>query len=159
MKGLVCLFLLSALHFPLFPQNNKDIIASAGGNSSVADISIRWILGETLVPKYKSSDLILSQGFQLQQEAAHIGANSDNAVKVRLFPNPSDGKIMVSFSSPVESEVSLSFINSHGRTVMTGFIERAVSGRQISLRDLPAGIYYLKLTMDKSINIYKVVKL
>ncbi len=38
-------------------------------------------------------------------------------------------------------------------------IEATTIEKQINLQDLPAGVYYLKLTKGKLLNVYKVVKL
>lgn len=65
----------------------------------------------------------------------------------------------IQFESAVEGEITLTIIDSFGRIIKSDVIEATMIEKQINLQDIPAGIYYLRLTKGKLVNVYKVVKL
>ena len=155
MLGLISLFANA--------QVKQEVIASAGGFNKSADntISISWTLGETIVPTFTSQDgsLILTHGFQQKLIVTAIEENLEEPVKVNIFPNPASEQVNIRFESATDKEISLYLLDSQGRVVITDKIEAASIDKTIILQDLPAGIYYLRLTKGKLVNVYKVVKL
>jgi hypothetical protein len=144
-------------------QVKQEVIASAGGYNKSADnsISISWTLGETIVPTFTSQDgsLILTHGFQQKLIITAVEENLEEPVKVTIYPNPASELINIQFESATDKEISLYLLDSQGRLVKTDKIETATMDKTINLQDLPAGIYYLRLTKGKLVNVYKVVKL
>jgi hypothetical protein len=144
-------------------QVKQEVIASAGGYDKSADnsISISWTLGETIVPTFTSQDgsLILTHGFQQKLIITAIDENLEEPVKVTIYPNPASEVINIQFESATDKEISLYLLDSQGRLVKTDKIEVATINKTIDLQELPAGIYYLRLTKGKLVNVYKVVKL
>jgi hypothetical protein len=144
-------------------QVKQEVIASAGGYDKSADnsISISWTLGETIVPTFTSQDgsLILTHGFQQKLIITAIDENLEEPVKVTIYPNPASEVINIQFESSTDKEISLYLLDSQGRLVKTDKIEVATINKTIDLQELPAGIYYLRLTKGKLVNVYKVVKL
>ena len=155
MLGLISLFANA--------QVKQEVIASAGGFNKSADnaISISWTLGETIVPTFTSQDgsLILTHGFQQKLIVTAIEENLEEPVKVNIFPNPASEQVNIRFESATDKEILLYLLDSQGRVIMTDKIEAASIDKTIILQDLPAGIYYLRLTKGKLVNVYKVVKL
>ena len=155
MLGLISLFANA--------QVKQEVIASAGGFNKSADntISISWTLGETIVPTFTSQDgsLILTHGFQQKLIITAIEENLEEPVKVNIFPNPASEQVNIRFESVTDKEILLYLLDSQGRVIMTDKIETASIDKTINLQDLPAGIYYLRLTKGKLVNVYKVVKL
>jgi hypothetical protein len=144
-------------------QIKQEVIASAGGYNLSADgsISISWTLGETIIPTFISQDgsLILTHGFQQKLIITTVDENIENRVKVTIFPNPTSEIINIQFEIPTDTEIDVSILDGQGRLVMTDYIEVSELNKTFNIQDLPAGIYYLKLTSGKLVNIYKVVKL
>lgn len=150
--GLIFVFSVSA-------QVKQEVIASAGGYDTNGGLSISWTLGETIIPTFTNGDLVLTHGFQQQLLVTTVEENLEELVHVKVFPNPASDNVNIKFESPVEGEISLTIIDAQGRLIKTDFIEPAMLEKQINLQDLPAGIYYLRLTKGKLVNVYKVVKL
>jgi Secretion system C-terminal sorting domain len=144
-------------------QVKQEVIASAGGYNKSADnsISISWTLGETIVPTFTSQDgsIILTHGFQQKLIITAIEENLEEPVKVTIYPNPASEVINIQFESATDKEISLYLLDSQGKLVKTDKIEAATIDKTVNLQDLPAGIYYLRLTKGKLVNVYKVVKL
>jgi hypothetical protein len=153
---LVLLFTLSASS-----QYKQDVIASAGGYNTASGISISWTLGETIIPTFKSTDntLILTHGFQQQLIVTAIEENLETLVDITVYPNPASDNVNLRFEKALDDEVNLMVISSQGKPVKTMIIEATTIEKQIDLQELPAGVYYLKLTKGKLSNVYKVVKL
>jgi hypothetical protein len=152
----VSLFVLSA-----GAQVKQEVIASAGRDVSLSNISLTWTVGEVIVPNYAAPDnsIYTTQVFQYKIILVDIEENIDTPVKVTIYPNPASENINISFEEPLDGEVKLMMINSQGKPVMTDVIEDQTVEKMLNLQDLSSGIYYLKLTKGKLVNVYKVVKL
>jgi hypothetical protein len=142
-------------------QVKQEVIASAGGYNVSGGLSISWTLGETIIPTFKSGDgtLVLTHGFQQQLIITTVEEKLDVLVNIKVFPNPASDVLNIRFESPVEEEIGLTILDSQGKLIKSDIIEASVNEKQINLQDLAGGIYYLKLTKGKLVNVYKVVKL
>jgi hypothetical protein len=159
MKRFIIVLTTVLISFSAIAQAKQEVIASAGGYNSTANISISWTLGETIIPTWSSPGLILTHGFQQQIIITSVEENLDNQVKITVFPNPASDNVNIIFEEPVDGEVKIFMLNSLGKLVKTDFIEPAMVEKQINLQDLPAGVYYFKLVKGNLSNVYKVVKL
>jgi len=161
------IFILFTLIFTLSvsAQVKQEVIASAGGYNTNGGLSISWTLGETIIPTFTAYDingnpvLTLSHGFQSQIMIVTVVENLKILVTVKVFPNPTSEVVNIQFEEPVDGEIVLSLIDSNGKLVKRDRVEAEMVEKQINLQDLPTGIYYLKLTKGKLVNVYKVVKL
>jgi hypothetical protein len=140
-------------------QVKQEVIASAGGYSVKGGLSISWTLGETIIPTFTNGNLVLSHGFQQQLIVTAIEEHIDIAVNVKVYPNPASDVVNISFDEPVDGEISITILDSQGKLVRKDIIEAAMTEKQINMQEIPAGVYYLKLTKGKLVNVYKVVKL
>jgi hypothetical protein len=144
-------------------QIKQEVIASAGGFNKSTDntLSISWTLGETIIPTFTSQDgsLILTHGFQQKLIITAVEENLGDPVKVTIYPNPTSEMINIQFETATDKEISLFLLDAQGRLVKTEVIETSVLNKTVNLQDLPAGVYYVRLTKGKLVNVYKVVKL
>lgn len=159
MKRLI--FILFAIIFVLSVngQVKQEVIASAGGSNTGGNLSISWTLGETIIPTYQSGNLILTHGFQQQLIITAVEENFDILVNIKVFPNPASDNLNIRFEEPIDGEVVITIIDSQGRLVKTETIEATTMEKQISLQELGGGVYFLRMTKGKLVNVYKVVKL
>jgi len=142
-------------------QIKQEVIASAGGFNVASDnsISISWTLGETVISTFSSGGLTLTHGFQQKIIITTVEENILNPVKVIIFPNPTSEGVSIEFDTPTDGEISLYLFDNQGKLMKTEQIEAATTNKEIKMQDLPSGIYYLRLTKGKLVNVYKVVKL
>ena len=159
MKRFICLLITMVFIISASAQTKQEVIASAGGYNTGGGLSISWTLGETIIPTYQSVDLILTHGFQQQVIITTVEENIDVLVDIKVFPNPASDIITIQFESPVSGEIGLTILDSRGRLTKKDVIEINMSEKKVNLQDLAAGIYYLRLTKGKLVNVYKVVKL
>jgi hypothetical protein len=149
------LFILNA------SAQTQQVIASAGGYyTSAVNLTLSWTLGETIIPSYgPTNGLILTHGFQSILRTVTVEENIDTPVKVTVFPNPASDYLNISFTDPLDTEVSLILIDAQGKLFKTQVIESSTTEIQLNFQDLPSGLYLLKLTKGKLSNVYKVIKL
>lgn len=140
-------------------QVNKEVIPSAVGSKTNGGVSIDWTLGGILIPTITTGKQSLIQGSQKQSIVAAIEDKLDFSVKPKVYPNPFSDHIVIQFKESLEDAVTVSVLDSQGRTVKSDMIESGLSERLLIMQDLPAGIYYLRFTKGKHENVYKVVKL
>jgi len=80
------------------------------------------------------------------------------------FPNPSQGQVSVSYSMPFESKVSVMVFDVSGRLVRRmdlgprkpGAYTFVWDGKDTRGKDLPAGVYFLKLATEERIAVRKI---
>lgn len=162
MKYLIYLVLSVASAYSVNGQTTKqEVLSSAGGYSSNGGVSLSWTLGEPIVPTFRSADniLVLTPGFQQHVIVTTVEENLLEPVVVKLFPNPALEIINMHFKSPLEGELDANLLDQMGKTVKTEILESGLTDKQLNLQELPAGIYYLRLSRGKLVNIYKIVKL
>lgn len=155
------LFILITMLFALSSgaQIKQEVISSAGGYSVNGGLSLSWTLGETIIPTFKSGDLVLTHGFQQQLIITSVEETFDVLFNIKIFPNPISEVLNIKFDAPVDEDIVLLILDSQGKLVRSVIIESAMVEKHINLQEIPTGIYYLRLTKGKLVNVYKVVKL
>jgi len=159
MKRLIFILFAVFLVLTVSGQVKQEVIASAGGYNTSGGVSISWTLGETIIPTYQNGNLILTHGFQQQLIVTAVEENLDILVNIKVFPNPASDNLNIRFEEPVDGEVVITIHDSQGRLIKTEMIEATTTEKQINLQDLGAGVYFLRMTKGKLVNVYKVVKL
>jgi hypothetical protein len=159
MKYLIFGVLFMFLRLSCGAQSVQGVITSAGGQSVVDDLSLNWTLGETITPTFISGSLILTHGLQQQLILTTVEEKFILPGTVKVFPNPAGEYLNIKLETPVDDEIVLYLLDDQGRQIKREIIGSSVSEKQISLQDIPAGLYYIQLTRGKLVNVYKVIKL
>jgi len=164
MKRYFLIFITVSLILPVCAQTvEPTVIASAGGYDEATGVSISWTLGETIIPTFQDDPetptIILTHGFQQQLIVTTVEENLKILVNVTIYPNPASEILNIRFEEPLDGEVDLVLLSQDGRLVKNDIIEATTFEKQISMQDLPAGIYFLRLIKGKLSNVYKVVRL
>ncbi|MFM7329983.1 MAG: T9SS type A sorting domain-containing protein, partial [Bacteroidota bacterium] len=72
--------------------------------------------------------------------------------KISLYPNPSDGLFTI---ESAEKSLAFQLVDLHGRTLLSG---TAPEGKSVwSMKELPSGIYLLKMAGDQQ-TVKKIVR-
>ena len=81
--------------------------------------------------------------------------------KFNVFPNPARGVLTVENVKELETQVQVDFMSFEGKVLhSTSFAEGAFKQEQISLKGLPAGTYFVRVTYsDDTVELLKVSKL
>lgn len=84
----------------------------------------------------------------------------NNALQLNVYPNPVQKALTVSFVLPKEEEVSLIIYNILGQEIhrkeFTGL--KRENTKEIDLRNIANGIYFLQLNQGKNTDIIKIIK-
>jgi len=140
-------------------QVNKEVIPSAVGSKTNGGVSINWTLGGILMPTIPAGKQALIQESQRQLIVAAVAEKLDFSVTPKVYPNPFTDHIIIKFKESLEAAVTVSVLDSQGRSVKSDMIESGLSEKLLIMQELPSGIYYLRFTKGKLENVYKVVKL
>jgi photosystem II stability/assembly factor-like uncharacterized protein len=84
-----------------------------------------------------------------------INADSFGSKQMKIYPNPASGEITVE-SSSTSGNTYLSICNVDGRELI---LRKVTNGyMRIDIRDLPSGIYLIKLRNEKTVEVGKILK-
>lgn len=145
-----------------YGQQKLEVIASAGGYNVAPGntIAISWTLGETIIPNYTVPGVLsVVHGFQQRVIITEVEENIESPVSVIVYPNPVSDIVKIEFEQPVDLEIKCFLIDSRGSLVKTLSIGTGTVIQEVSMENLPAGLYYLRLQKGKFANVYRVVKL
>ncbi len=67
---------------------------------------------------------------------------------ISLYPNPSDGNMMLTYSLPTEKQGQFMVYDVMGNTVAKTSLENGLHQKQIDLSQLASGVYYYKVSYD-----------
>ena len=77
---------------------------------------------------------------------------------LRVYPNPTDGKFMVSISNQEATDFTLELVNISGQVVYRNEVKAAYSyDNEIDASSFAKGVYYLKVNDGKAVKVEKVV--
>lgn len=85
-----------------------------------------------------------------------------NNLKLSIYPNPVSSELNISFTLEKNSVVELQIYNSLGQVLNTITKTKYLSGKNeinISVADLPVGIYHLKFSVNDQMQVKRVVKM
>jgi hypothetical protein len=74
-----------------------------------------------------------------------------------VFPNPSNGKIIISYANYV-GKMNIQVVDLNGRIVYNDSTTSFDNTKEINLTNLNAGVYIVKIETDQSNFIKKIIK-
>jgi hypothetical protein len=150
----LCTFIAHSV--PIHSQTiQNDVLSSSGGSFANAN-SLDWTLGETVIDLYANT-VKLHQGFH-QVSTESISTNSDDLTIepiIGVFPNPTTDLVQIHSDQDL-SNTQLSILNVSGKVVISKQLQS--SDNQISIRQLPEGMYMLLLRSPLNQRVIKLVK-
>jgi hypothetical protein len=79
------------------------------------------------------------------------------ALSLNLSPNPSQGEVIVHFTSALSQTGTFTLIDNAGRKLQTWKAEKGIKNLKLQLNDVSTGIYFLELSLEGSRTIHKLV--
>jgi hypothetical protein len=80
--------------------------------------------------------------------------------EILVYPNPTTGEVTIKFNVPIDGNVTLSFVDGHGRVISNILNEYMPSGNytyRASLDGFTPGNYYTTMTSVNAISVNKTV--
>ena len=93
-------------------------------------------------------------GFSLDYEGGQVGVDELSRQDVKLFPNPAQDQLQLSYSTPIQQ---VDIFNAEGELIFSETPDNEEASLQIS--QFPAGIYIVKITAEEQIITRKFIKL
>jgi hypothetical protein len=78
---------------------------------------------------------------------------------INLFPNPTDGLLYIQINNKVEQKVKVELFNSIGALIKTEeYTAFHFDNKEISIKDLPIGVYFIKVQINNYIENKIIIK-
>jgi len=168
MKALfLIVFLLIWVSSTLAQDLSPTVIATAGKDLSAGGYKLSFTIGELAVTTIKSTNNILTQGFQQPPNLylSDIKSTSDYRINVNVYPNPTRDVVNISISEFNQNEAfSIYVYNNFGQLLMVPYENIQHSNGTnftIDLTEYAKGNYFIRLVNDENSQIiadFKVLK-
>lgn len=133
-------------------QLSPSIIASDGGISKAAGISLEWTLGEPTVESLSTADRLYTQGFHqplLLVKSLPVAEVKEvkvaTAYKITIAPNPVQSLLLVNINTEKKERLNLSLIDFVGRQILVQAFNGRSNTAQIDMSRMTSGTYILEL--------------
>lgn len=141
-----------------------QVVASAGGYYSSANLSVSWTVGEPVISTLTSANVILTQGFQqgnLFGTGIPINPNL-NSFSLKMFPNPAINKVYFDVNNlKVKGAFIVAVYDITGRSIITQNLGQYDNQEQmeLSVSFLKSGLYLVKVRIGNfNSDVIKFVK-
>ena len=85
-----------------------------------------------------------------------VNTHAQSSFEMQVYPNPAREKLSISIANPEQEEAKLEIISMSGKIVYKDRIKGDYQ-KSIDIKDLSAGLYYVRLTSVKTITIKKLI--
>jgi len=144
-----------------------EVISATGGDTSNANVSLSWTVGEPVSETVSGSNATITQGFhQEHYEIISIEEHKELGYDIVVYPNPTTDFINVELtfigkqSAPLNTEFNIVLTDNMGKTLMNKNLNNTLE-YAVPMRDYAAGQYFLQITgadeeLHKSVQIQKL---
>lgn len=168
MKYLFVLVLIGLLQ-NVEAQNNSEykiISSNLGSSGSSATIQtekgtykVSQSIGQaSVIGTHQSNGYYLRQGYQQPLGKVKINRDFNYELVAKVFPNPFKNSINISFSSPIQKNISVLLFDINARLIRSQNFSPAQQ-IQLQLNDMAMGTYFLRVSSGKKRFNTKVIKI
>jgi hypothetical protein len=154
-KSIIPLVVFVSFGFSSFGQN---ALSTTGGHFKSTGGSTSFTVGQVAYVLKKGTGSYLNEG--VQQVYTKKTTPIEELVylkEVQLYPNPTQETFNLIISTKEDVQIRYTIMDYLGKEIRNGNILSEKS--EISLRDLPAGNYFISLKSKKENRIFKIVKI
>jgi len=87
-----------------------------------------------------------------------IPTSDDNILEASIFPNPTEGSLLLYINDPNVNRVKYEVVDLQGRLVITSESSTLKTPIGLDITSAPSGLYFLKLIQGKRHKTFKIVK-
>jgi hypothetical protein len=91
----------------------------------------------------------------MKYDSVYVGINESQESRLLVYPNPATDKITIKIAEG-QAPSQLSMMNLNGEEVLTCSLIKPKT--QIDISNLPSGVYFVRLTSDRTAEVGKFVK-
>ncbi len=135
-------------------ENSWVNVGNAGFSANVASSTCLAfnMKGE---PNVAYRDKANSWGITVMRYGPHAGISELTSSKISIYPNPATDQITIE-TFPTTAKNLISILNLNGQQLITRQITEPMT--QIDISTLPNGVYFMRVTNDKTVEVGKIVK-
>jgi hypothetical protein len=139
-----------------FDGTNWVNVGNAGFSSNGAEyISIAFSPSDGQ-PYVAYSDVVNSyKATVMKYDSVFVGIDEPQKSRLLIYPNPATDKITIEISG-IAIKSQLSIMNLNGQEVIIRQITEPKT--QINISNMPSGVYFVRVTNDKTVEIGKMIK-
>lgn len=153
MKRLIFTLIFVAAFVTVQGQRN-EIVTAAGNYVKTSTGSVSWTLGEPAIETYRTSSVILTQGFQ-QPRASFVTAVFETPFGLSAYPNPTDDAVWLTTDDI--TGMTYQVLDLTGRVLQEATLTQAET--QVSFQVLAPALYLLEVRRGGVlIQIFKIIK-
>jgi hypothetical protein len=152
------LFVFGATQMCLAQQNSEYVIKTSslgsGGSSHTVETlegtyRISQSIGQgSVIGTHQSNGYILRQGYQQPLDGKVISETVDYELDAQVFPNPFSRNIKITFSTLLKDDISITLYDITGKVIHAQKVV-PITQIELSLNNIEAGTYFLKVTSGK----------
>jgi hypothetical protein len=157
-KSIITLITIVFLNFHADTIFGQHTVSTTGGHFKSTGGSTSFTVGQVAYVLKKGTGSYLNEG--VQQVYTKKTTPIEELVylkEVQLYPNPTQETFNLIISTKEDVQVRYTIMDYLGKEIRNGNILSEKS--EISLRDLPAGNYFISLKSKKENRIFKIVKI
>ena len=154
------LFLLTTLGWGVQHASAQTSVNSSGGNTSGADGSVSYSIGQVVNNNTSGSTGSVIAGIQIPYEISVISGveKTDINIEIKAFPNPTIDNLYLKMDLTDQTfDMHYSLIDNSGKVLL---INKVIENPTIiPLSEFISGVYYLRIIQDnKLVKTFKIIK-
>lgn len=136
----------------------KSVVATGGSATSMSGDRISYSVGQVAIGTAKSTNFKVFEGVQqpIQISEMSIDEALRLNIELKLYPNPTNDAVCIYRSDENESRLTYTIFSTEGAEIMNGVLEDVST--TVSLQNLPAAVYLLRVTDGKQQRAYRIIK-
>ena len=91
----------------------------------------------------------------MKYDSVYVGVKEPQESRISLYPNPATDKITVE-TLGTTGKSNLAIVNLEGQRLITRQITKPKT--QIDISSLPSGVYFVRITNEKTLEVGKIIK-
>ena len=137
--------------------------ANGAGTIAILTFTLRPTATGSLQLSFNDITAVLSSGFQMPVQAVSIpvtpisvGLEESGNLNFSIYPNPATELVYIS-GLPIGKEVTISLFDGSGRLVQQSLLPSGNNSREISIAELPKGLYHLLMNDGEHIGSRRLI--
>jgi len=138
----------------------RQVISSTGNLTNTSEIKASSNIGETIIPTFSQTILIVTQGFEQPDTIMTTGIEDIPMINIFIFPNPAEDFLNIEFQSNWEKEAKVEILNLPGQIILqkTFQLQQGINSFALKVDKISKGVYIVKINMGNNFITKLVVK-
>jgi len=150
------LMLFAGVFLSAQTTTNTTFLGTSAQHAKTQSIQLSWSVGEPFVQTVSVASMQLTEGVQQANlRIKRITPESPN-FQVKLFPNPTDGKVNIHLEEGLEENIKIQVFNANGNLVQN--LEGVSKTSILDIANFPSGLYFVKVIQANDFQTFSIIK-